>query len=98
MANFTSFYIPSRESGKTWRVYFHKPTRRPAYVHAQEGESRDGIFTPLLYGSRHITVGIPGRATLQAVTTAGLELLRQMATNNYIYVDAVDEYTPRLVQ
>lgn len=98
MANFTPFYIPSRSRGKVWRIYFHKPNRRPAYVAAQEGESRDGIFTTALIGSRHLTVGMPGRATLRAVTDAGRELLRQLADSGCISADAVDEFTPRLVK
>ena len=96
---FTPFYIPSREPGKTWRVYFHKPSGRPGYVGAVEAvEEKDGFFTTLLITDRKLTVGIPGRATLKAVTTAGQELLRQMADNSYITADAVDEYTPRLVK
>jgi len=95
---FTPFYIPSREPGKTWRVYFHKPSGRPGYVGTVEGEMKDGFFTTLLITDRKLIVGIPGRATLKAVTAAGQELLRQMADNSYIIADAVDEYTPRLVK
>lgn len=97
MATFNDFYIPSRAAGKTWRVYFHKPPKRPAYVGAIEGESSDGFFTCMIYDSRRIIVGLPGRSTLAAVTSAGQELLRQMADNGYITADDVDEYTPRLI-
>ena len=98
MAGFTSFYIPSRTESMTWKVYFHKPTGRPSYVAAVEGEIKDGFFTYLPLSNRRIIVGLPGRATLKAVTDAGRELLRQMADNSYILADAVDAYTPSLVK
>jgi hypothetical protein len=98
MSNFNPFYIPSREPGKTWRVYFFKPSGRSGYVGAVEGEEKDGFFTTLLMTDRKLTVGIPGRATLRAVVEAGQELLRQMADNGYITADAVDENIPKLVK
>jgi hypothetical protein len=99
-AFFTPFYIPSRESGKTWKVYAYKPTGRPAYVIACEGVNKDGIFTFVLGigGDRNIQVNISGRATLRAVTEAGKELLKQMAANSFITAEVADESACRLVQ
>ena len=99
MANFTPFYIPSRQEGKTWRVYYHKPAGRLGYVAASEGElNADGIYICNLHAARKLQVNLPGRATLRAVTDAGRELLRQMADSAYILADAVDQYTPHLVK
>ena len=102
MATFADFYTPSRAPSKTWRVYVYKPPGRPAYVNACEGVSEGGIFTHGIdagvNGDRSIKVGISGRATLRAVTEAGQELLRQMAANNYITADAVDENIPQLMK
>lgn len=102
MAQFQPFYIPSCSEGKTWRVYFHKPGGRPSYVAAYEGElDTDGIYITVFGGpnaGRNLKVSLPGRATLRAVTDAGLELLRQMADSGYITADAASEYTPCLVK
>jgi hypothetical protein len=81
---FADIYLPSVSSeGKTWRIGYYKPDRRPGVVVATEGDSEvtsDGIriFKCILFEARRFRRELPGRATKRAMAQTLAALLTEM--------------------
>jgi hypothetical protein len=99
MAQLKNVYVRSRQEGKTWNIYSHKPAGRPAYVYACEGESEVNngvrIFKAMLMNHRSHRVNIAGRCTQKAIYKAFVELLNQMSDAGYIFADDANELKSR---
>ncbi len=81
---FPDIYLPSLDTeGKTWRIGYYKPDRRPGVVVATEGESEitsDGVrfFKCILFEARRFRRELPGRATKRAIAQTLASLLTEM--------------------
>jgi hypothetical protein len=94
---FANIYLPSVDNeGKTWCISYYKPQGRPGLVSAVEGDSEISngvrIFRTVLFQSRRYRHQLAGSATKRAISTALVQLLRQMSTEGVIPADRADNY------